>query len=52
MPSLNFFFPIQFADEGANMLVCTPGRMEDILTGEHEEEENANRMKKGLKALV
>jgi hypothetical protein len=42
---------LQFQEEGGNILVCTPGRLEDILMGKtlgHKEIGVAN----GLKALV
>jgi superfamily II DNA/RNA helicase len=44
-------FIFQFHEEGGNILVCTPGRLEDILMGKtlgHKEIGVAN----GLKALV
>jgi hypothetical protein len=47
----NFSSLFQFTEEGGNIIVCTPGRLEDILMGKtlgHKEIGIAN----GLKALV
>jgi hypothetical protein len=43
---------LQFMSEGANVLVCTPGRLEDILTGDKCDPVGAEAIKKGLKALA
>ena len=46
-----FWSILKFQEEGGNILVCTPGRLEDILMGKtlgHKEIGVAN----GLKALV